>query len=95
MKLRSDYKDSFVEKHGVKLGLMSGFVKVCIVLSFKWNSSIFPKNSKEKVIKWLLKCYYMHSFFLLFFSNHIVVIFINFLSICFRLLLVHFSISQL
>lgn len=29
MKLRSDYKDTFVEKHGVKLGLMSGFVKVC------------------------------------------------------------------
>lgn len=28
MKLRSDYKDAFVEKHGVKLGLMSGFVKV-------------------------------------------------------------------
>lgn len=29
MKLRSDYKDAFLEKHGVKLGLMSGFVKVC------------------------------------------------------------------
>lgn len=29
MKLRSDYKDAFVEKHGVKLGLMSGFLKVC------------------------------------------------------------------
>lgn len=28
MKLRSDYKDAFAEKHGVKLGLMSGFVKV-------------------------------------------------------------------
>lgn len=28
MKLRSEYKDAFVEKHGVKLGLMSGFVKV-------------------------------------------------------------------
>ncbi|KAJ8634091.1 hypothetical protein MRB53_027427 [Persea americana] len=27
MKLRSDYKDAFFEKHGVKLGLMSGFVK--------------------------------------------------------------------
>ncbi|XP_077225897.1 dihydrolipoyllysine-residue succinyltransferase component of 2-oxoglutarate dehydrogenase complex 1, mitochondrial-like [Tasmannia lanceolata] len=27
MKLRSDYKDAFLEKHGVKLGLMSGFVK--------------------------------------------------------------------
>lgn len=57
MKLRSDYKDAFVEKHGVKLGLMSGFVKVCIVISFKWNSSIFLKNSKEKVNKQLLKCY--------------------------------------
>jgi pyruvate/2-oxoglutarate dehydrogenase complex dihydrolipoamide acyltransferase (E2) component len=28
MKLRSDYKDEFVTKHGVKLGLMSCFVKV-------------------------------------------------------------------
>ncbi|KAI8018839.1 hypothetical protein LOK49_LG04G03018 [Camellia lanceoleosa] len=33
MKLRSNYKDVFVEKHGVKLGLMSGFVKV-MCLSF-------------------------------------------------------------
>ncbi|XP_051150540.1 dihydrolipoyllysine-residue succinyltransferase component of 2-oxoglutarate dehydrogenase complex 2, mitochondrial-like isoform X2 [Andrographis paniculata] len=30
MKLRSDYKDTFVEKHGVKLGLMSGFVKAAV-----------------------------------------------------------------
>ncbi|EXB37877.1 Dihydrolipoyllysine-residue succinyltransferase component of 2-oxoglutarate dehydrogenase complex 2 [Morus notabilis] len=30
MKLRSDYKDAFVEKHGMKLGLMSGFVKAAI-----------------------------------------------------------------
>ncbi|XVE50684.1 hypothetical protein DITRI_Ditri01bG0183100 [Diplodiscus trichospermus] len=30
MKLRSDYKDAFVEKHGVKLGLMSGFVKAVV-----------------------------------------------------------------
>ncbi|KAI7988487.1 hypothetical protein LOK49_LG13G01922 [Camellia lanceoleosa] len=30
MKLRSDYKDVFVEKHGVKLGLMSGFVKATV-----------------------------------------------------------------
>jgi 2-oxoglutarate dehydrogenase E2 component (dihydrolipoamide succinyltransferase) len=28
MKLRSDYKDEFVAKHAVKLGLMSCFVKV-------------------------------------------------------------------
>ena len=28
MKLRSEYKDAFAEKHGVKLGLMSGFIKV-------------------------------------------------------------------
>ncbi|KAJ3675818.1 hypothetical protein LUZ60_004860 [Juncus effusus] len=27
MKLRADYKDEFQKKHGVKLGLMSGFVK--------------------------------------------------------------------
>ena len=33
MKLRSDYKDAFVEKHGVKLGLMSGFVKVCFLIT--------------------------------------------------------------
>ncbi|KAH0710955.1 hypothetical protein KY290_011158 [Solanum tuberosum] len=30
MKLRSEYKDTFVEKHGVKLGLMSGFVKAAV-----------------------------------------------------------------
>lgn len=30
MRLRSDYKDAFVEKHGVKLGLMSGFVKAAV-----------------------------------------------------------------
>ncbi|XP_058220108.1 dihydrolipoyllysine-residue succinyltransferase component of 2-oxoglutarate dehydrogenase complex 2, mitochondrial-like isoform X1 [Rhododendron vialii] len=30
MKLRSDYKDAFAEKHGVKLGLMSGFVKAAV-----------------------------------------------------------------
>ncbi|KAL0302597.1 UNVERIFIED_CONTAM: 2-oxoglutarate dehydrogenase complex 2, mitochondrial [Sesamum angustifolium] len=30
MKLRSEYKDAFFEKHGVKLGLMSGFVKAAI-----------------------------------------------------------------
>jgi pyruvate/2-oxoglutarate dehydrogenase complex dihydrolipoamide acyltransferase (E2) component len=28
MQLRSDFKDAFLEKHGVKLGFMSGFVKV-------------------------------------------------------------------
>lgn len=28
MKLRSEYKDEFAKKHGVKLGLMSCFVKV-------------------------------------------------------------------
>ncbi|KAI7987488.1 hypothetical protein LOK49_LG13G00266 [Camellia lanceoleosa] len=30
IKLHSDYKDVFVEKHGVKLGLMSGFVKAAV-----------------------------------------------------------------
>ncbi|KAL8104013.1 dihydrolipoyllysine-residue succinyltransferase component of 2-oxoglutarate dehydrogenase complex 1, mitochondrial-like [Apium graveolens] len=30
MKLRSEYKDAFLEKHGVKLGLMSGFVKAAV-----------------------------------------------------------------
>ncbi|PPD97816.1 hypothetical protein GOBAR_DD05158 [Gossypium barbadense] len=30
MKLRSDYKDAFFKKHGVKLGLMSGFVKAAV-----------------------------------------------------------------
>ncbi|KAK3142765.1 hypothetical protein QOZ80_4BG0351170 [Eleusine coracana subsp. coracana] len=30
MKLRSDYKDEFVSKHGVKLGLMSCFVKAAV-----------------------------------------------------------------
>ncbi|KAL6314175.1 hypothetical protein AAG906_011919 [Vitis piasezkii] len=30
MKLRSDYKDAFFEKHGVKLRFMSGFVKAAV-----------------------------------------------------------------
>ncbi|URD92761.1 hypothetical protein MUK42_33563 [Musa troglodytarum] len=30
MKLRSEYKDAFAEKHGVKMGLMSGFVKAAV-----------------------------------------------------------------
>ncbi|XP_068666824.1 dihydrolipoyllysine-residue succinyltransferase component of 2-oxoglutarate dehydrogenase complex 1, mitochondrial-like [Aristolochia californica] len=30
MKFRSEYKDAFLEKHGVKLGLMSGFVKAAV-----------------------------------------------------------------
>ncbi|XP_010244482.1 PREDICTED: dihydrolipoyllysine-residue succinyltransferase component of 2-oxoglutarate dehydrogenase complex 2, mitochondrial-like isoform X2 [Nelumbo nucifera] len=30
MKLRSDYKDAFLEKHGLKLGFMSGFVKAAV-----------------------------------------------------------------
>ncbi|KAK4284358.1 hypothetical protein QN277_001204 [Acacia crassicarpa] len=30
MKLRADYKDVFVDKHGVKLGLMSGFIKAAV-----------------------------------------------------------------
>ncbi|XP_031491849.1 dihydrolipoyllysine-residue succinyltransferase component of 2-oxoglutarate dehydrogenase complex 2, mitochondrial-like [Nymphaea colorata] len=30
MKLRSDYKDAFLEKHGVKLGFMSGFIKAAV-----------------------------------------------------------------
>ncbi|KAA8528128.1 hypothetical protein F0562_035621 [Nyssa sinensis] len=30
MKLCSDYTDAFVEKHGVKLGLMLGFVKAAV-----------------------------------------------------------------
>ena len=27
MALRNDYKDAFLEKHGVKLGFMSAFIK--------------------------------------------------------------------
>lgn len=30
MQLRNDYKDAFVEKHGVKLGFMSAFVKAAV-----------------------------------------------------------------
>ncbi|KAK4281038.1 hypothetical protein QN277_012578 [Acacia crassicarpa] len=30
MKLRADYKDVFVDEHGVKLGLMSGFIKAAM-----------------------------------------------------------------
>lgn len=36
MQLRSDFKDAFLEKHGVKLGFMSGFVKVRA-----WALSVF------------------------------------------------------
>ncbi|XP_019188291.1 PREDICTED: dihydrolipoyllysine-residue succinyltransferase component of 2-oxoglutarate dehydrogenase complex 1, mitochondrial-like [Ipomoea nil] len=32
MKHRSEYKDAFVENHGVKLGLMSGFIKAASVI---------------------------------------------------------------
>ena len=28
MEMRTQHKDAFIEKHGVKLGFMSGFVKV-------------------------------------------------------------------
>uniref|UniRef100_A0A453HDA9 Dihydrolipoamide acetyltransferase component of pyruvate dehydrogenase complex n=1 Tax=Aegilops tauschii subsp. strangulata TaxID=200361 RepID=A0A453HDA9_AEGTS len=35
MKLRTDYKDEFVKKHGVKLGLMSCFVKGCCFCASK------------------------------------------------------------
>ena len=31
MALRSEYKDAFIKKHGVKLGFMSFFVKACIL----------------------------------------------------------------
>ena len=47
MKLRSDYKDAFVEKHGVKLGLMSGFVKVCSCRFFH----IYTYLSSSNVVK--------------------------------------------
>ncbi|WOG84589.1 hypothetical protein DCAR_0103773 [Daucus carota subsp. sativus] len=30
MKLRSEYKVAFLEKHGVKLGFMLGFVKAAV-----------------------------------------------------------------
>lgn len=30
MEMRTEHKDAFQEKHGVKLGFMSGFVKVII-----------------------------------------------------------------
>lgn len=31
MKLRNDYKDVFLKKHGIKLGFMSFFVKACVI----------------------------------------------------------------
>jgi pyruvate/2-oxoglutarate dehydrogenase complex dihydrolipoamide acyltransferase (E2) component len=39
MKLRSDYKDEFQKKHGVKLGLMSGFVKVKATMHIHNNNN--------------------------------------------------------
>ena len=39
MALRTKYKDEFAKKHGVKLGFMSAFVKVCLKhLSFPQQS---------------------------------------------------------
>jgi hypothetical protein len=34
MDMRAEYKDAFQEKHGVKLGFMSGFVKVDTIQHF-------------------------------------------------------------
>lgn len=34
MEMRSQHKDAFMEKHGVKLGFMSGFVKVKALFAF-------------------------------------------------------------
>jgi hypothetical protein len=55
MKLRSEYKDAFVEKHGVKLGLMSGFIKVHNV----WSTMI---QIIREIYPWPLRC--VVSFFL-------------------------------
>lgn len=48
MKLRSDYKDAFVEKHEVKLGLMSGFVKVCALLYVVYGILLFLAQNQRK-----------------------------------------------
>lgn len=34
MEMRAQHKDTFMEKHGVKLGFMSGFVKVTAIFFF-------------------------------------------------------------
>ncbi|KAF2292225.1 hypothetical protein GH714_017501 [Hevea brasiliensis] len=53
MKLRSDYKDAFVEKHGVKLGFMSGFVKLKKSID-EWD--LWEKLRLWKIDEWdLLK----------------------------------------
>lgn len=41
MEMRSQHKDAFMEKHGVKLGFMSGFVKVKALFAlWKFNGSV-------------------------------------------------------
>ncbi|XP_057461790.1 dihydrolipoyllysine-residue succinyltransferase component of 2-oxoglutarate dehydrogenase complex 2, mitochondrial-like isoform X3 [Actinidia eriantha] len=54
MKFRSDYKDAFVEKHGVKLGLMSGFVKGLVVPVIR-NADKMNFAEIEKAINTLAK----------------------------------------
>jgi hypothetical protein len=44
MQLRSDFKDAFLEKHGVKLGFMSGFVKVRLSEGVKTHPSYYSNH---------------------------------------------------
>ncbi|KVI09379.1 2-oxoacid dehydrogenase acyltransferase, catalytic domain-containing protein [Cynara cardunculus var. scolymus] len=54
MKLRSEYKEAFLEKHGVKLGLMSGFVKGLVVPVIR-NAETMNFAEIEKTINTLAK----------------------------------------
>ncbi len=52
MKLRNDYKDEFLEKHGVKLGYMSAFVKVrvcCTTCNLCETSLVDKKNLASRM----------------------------------------------
>eukprot|EP00850_Spirogloea_muscicola_P019660 SM000196S05352 [mRNA] locus=s196:38489:42270:+ [translate_table: standard] len=49
MALRNDYKDTFVEKHGVKLGFMSAFVKAAVA-ALKQEPSVNAVIDGEDII---------------------------------------------
>jgi 2-oxoglutarate dehydrogenase E2 component (dihydrolipoamide succinyltransferase) len=56
MKLRSQYKDAFYEKHGVKLGLMSGFIKVYTYLFFDINNTMPELNDSKNNTLFFVIC---------------------------------------
>lgn len=53
MNLRSTYKDAILEKHGIKFGFMSGFVKACTIALKEIpsvNASIEEDGSDKNIV---------------------------------------------